>query len=280
MDDRLRMNRHGDLRRGDVKQPAGFDHLQSLIHHGGGIDRDFRAHLPRWMGQRLGGRHGIELFERPGSKRTTTGRENDPLQVRPASAGQGLKHGAMLAVDRDDLRSRFSSPVPSRGDRPRPAFPCSRRPPASPPRRPPKSHAAPPPPQSRKRQPRPPAAWPPGSPLPARRPPRFRAGTRPGDPRFERGISNRREGRPELPALRRHLFPPAAGGQRDDLHRVGMSPDNVAAAGSDRSGRSEDGNPFHAQTVRKPSAGRNRRPRQRLGILRPSRENQESGRIS
>ena len=52
------------LLRLQAEQPAGFDHLQRLVHQRGGIDRDLRAHPPGRVPQRIVGRDVVELRPR------------------------------------------------------------------------------------------------------------------------------------------------------------------------------------------------------------------------
>ena len=66
-----------DLFRTKTKQPVRFDNFKSLVHQRGRIDRDLRAHRPRWVTHRVGNRgvlHFVLVFGPEGA----TGRsEND-----------------------------------------------------------------------------------------------------------------------------------------------------------------------------------------------------------
>ena len=126
MDDRLRMDHHVDLLGPQVEQPAGLDDLQGLVHHRGRIDRDLRPHVPGGMGQGVG--HGDA---RPTAPRCTL-RNGPPLAVsttRRTSSRlpglQGLKHRAVLAVDRQqDRRPVSAGQLASPAARPSPGFLC------------------------------------------------------------------------------------------------------------------------------------------------------------
>ena len=54
VDDRLGVDDHVDGVIGDAEQLVGLDHLEALVHQGGGVDGDLRAHRPGRVDQRLG----------------------------------------------------------------------------------------------------------------------------------------------------------------------------------------------------------------------------------
>ena len=54
VDDRLGMNDDVDLVGAHVEEPAGFNDLEALVHHGGGVDGDAVAHFPVGMSESLG----------------------------------------------------------------------------------------------------------------------------------------------------------------------------------------------------------------------------------
>ena len=64
-----------DLVRCHPEQPFRLDHLEALIHHRSGIDRDLGTHRPVRMLQRLRFRHMRQLLERLAPERTTRGGE-------------------------------------------------------------------------------------------------------------------------------------------------------------------------------------------------------------
>ena len=103
MDDRLRMDEHGEPLRRQAEQPPRLDELQSLVHHRRRVDRNLRAHRPGRMPQRLLRRRRRKLLCRPRAKRSATGREHDPLHLGGGARPQGLVDRRVLAVDRQDL---------------------------------------------------------------------------------------------------------------------------------------------------------------------------------
>jgi hypothetical protein len=50
MNHALRMNHYFNLVLPGIEQPTGFNNFEALVHHGGGVDRDFPAHYPLGMG--------------------------------------------------------------------------------------------------------------------------------------------------------------------------------------------------------------------------------------
>src|SRR5205814_3129732 len=57
---------------GDPVQLVRLDDLQTLVHQGGGVDRDDRAHVPGRVGQRLGGCDLGQLVPPPRSEEHTS----------------------------------------------------------------------------------------------------------------------------------------------------------------------------------------------------------------
>ena len=55
------------------KKPYGLNQLKALIHHGGGIDRDLRAHAPVGVVERLLTVTPRQFFFRPAEKRAAGG---------------------------------------------------------------------------------------------------------------------------------------------------------------------------------------------------------------
>jgi hypothetical protein len=87
---------------GHVEEPAGLDHFQALVEHGGGIDGDAAAHDPGGMLERLLGRDGGKLVERKLAERPARGGEPDGLDLAVRADAQALMHGVVLAVDGQD----------------------------------------------------------------------------------------------------------------------------------------------------------------------------------
>ncbi len=101
MNNTLGMNKDFYLVRTCVKQPAGLDHFQSLVHQCGRIHRNFPAHVPVGVIAGLFRCHMREIFRRHVQKGPAgCGQNNsfDPcgLQVLFKSIGQGLEYGVVL----------------------------------------------------------------------------------------------------------------------------------------------------------------------------------------
>ena len=111
---------------GRGEQVGGLDHLQALVHHGGGIDRDLGAHRPVGMGDGLLRRgRRPSASRRPGAERPAGGGEDQAR--RPAAAHAGLQHledGRVLGIDRDHRAARRPGPCAAGPGRRRPGSPC------------------------------------------------------------------------------------------------------------------------------------------------------------
>ncbi len=102
MHQRLRMHQHADGIGRQREQVVGLDHLQPLVHQGGGIDRDLRPHRPFRVHHRLRRGHRGQRRARPAAERAAGGGQGDPR--RRVAVGQALEDRVVLAVDRDDGR--------------------------------------------------------------------------------------------------------------------------------------------------------------------------------
>ena len=102
MDDALRVDHDGHLRRGQIEQPTRFDDFQPLVHQRGRVDRDLVAHLPGRMLQGVADADAAEVFGRAIQKRPTRRGQDDPLDVFAPVAVQGLEHGVVFAIDRQE----------------------------------------------------------------------------------------------------------------------------------------------------------------------------------
>ncbi len=93
------------------------------------------------MGQGVGHGHFGQLLGRVGAKRPAAGGQHDPPHLLAPPGLQGLKHGAVLAVDRQESAPVRLRPARSPAARPRPASPCWPGPRSCRPRRRPKCRA-------------------------------------------------------------------------------------------------------------------------------------------
>ncbi len=103
MNDALGMDQDLDLFHRGAEKPMGLDHLQPFVHQGGGVNGDFFAHGP--VGMVKGLLRG-DLPQFPGrfvTEGAARGGEDDPGHILLAAGGEGLGHGAVFAVDGQQL---------------------------------------------------------------------------------------------------------------------------------------------------------------------------------
>ena len=109
VDDALGMDHHVHLGHGQAVKPAGLDDLQALVHEGGGIHADFRAHGPVGMGQGHGRGDGFQAGPVGAPERAARGGQHqlfDERQIGQAHAAQGLEQGVVFGVHGQDHRAR------------------------------------------------------------------------------------------------------------------------------------------------------------------------------
>ena len=83
----------------EVKEPASLYDFQGLIHHCCRVNRDFRTHLPRWMGECFRYCHALQLFLGMVAKRPPACRENDSFYFICLASTQSLENSTMFTVD-------------------------------------------------------------------------------------------------------------------------------------------------------------------------------------
>ena len=99
VDDALTLDDDLNLILGQTEQPRGLDQLQTLVHQGRRINRDFGAHIPVRVLERVGLRLGAQLLGGHAEKRAAGGRQQDLLQRFGAVLIlQALENSAVLAV--------------------------------------------------------------------------------------------------------------------------------------------------------------------------------------
>ena len=91
-----------DLRRGNIEEPFGFHHLESLVDQSGGIDGDLLPHSPGGVFEGVFRAYVPEALCRPAPERTAGGCEPDFVYAVSRLAVQGLEDGAVLAVNGED----------------------------------------------------------------------------------------------------------------------------------------------------------------------------------
>ena len=87
----------------DVEQQVRLDQLQPLVHQGGAVDRDERAHRPGGVGQRLLGGHVGQLGPAAAAERTAGRGQHQPADLVGPPGPQALGQGRVLGVHRHDL---------------------------------------------------------------------------------------------------------------------------------------------------------------------------------
>ncbi len=93
------MDGDADLVGGQIEEAAGFDDLEALVHHGGGVDGDALAHDPGGMLEGLGGGDVGEVGGGGVAEGATGGGEPDLFHLGGRAAAHGLVDGVVLAVD-------------------------------------------------------------------------------------------------------------------------------------------------------------------------------------
>ncbi len=139
VDDRGGVKDHAHLVVGDAEEVVSLDHFERLVHHRGGVDRDPRPHRPRGVLEGVLGRDAGELVRVGVPERPSRRREEDAPHVLAPPGLQALEHGAVLAVDGDEmtaaLAERVAHQAPSddeallvgQGDNPAAGHPGERR---------------------------------------------------------------------------------------------------------------------------------------------------------
>ncbi len=93
------MDGDANLRGRKLEEATGFDDLEALVHHGGGVDGDALSHDPGWVLEGLGWGDGFELLERSVAEGATGGGEPDLFYFCGCASAHGLVDGVVLGVD-------------------------------------------------------------------------------------------------------------------------------------------------------------------------------------
>ena len=101
----LGLTLHDDVDKVEIaaEQMHGLDTLQTLVHKGGGVNRDLGTHSPGGMRQGIGTRHAIELVTRAAKERATRAGEPNAVGFARILPQIALVDGRMLRVDRNKL---------------------------------------------------------------------------------------------------------------------------------------------------------------------------------
>ena len=96
------MDGDADLGGRQVEEAAGFDDLEALVHHGGGVDGDALAHDPGGVLEGLGGGDVVEVGERGVAEGAAGGGEPYLLDFGGFAAAHALVDGVVLGVDGEE----------------------------------------------------------------------------------------------------------------------------------------------------------------------------------
>ena len=249
------MDHHVDAVVGDAEQLVGLDHLEALVHEGGRVDGDLRAHLPGRVGQGVVHADRGQLVPAATAERAARGRDQQaghrqsPGRRRPSSvavARRRCRHWWMAQCSESTgtisapgvRRARCTTGAPAMSDS---LLARARRRPASSAARVTGSPAKPTTPLTTTRPPsrRPASPSGPATHLDPRRQPAGQVG---GQGRVadghHLGTEPRRPGRP---AVHRAL-----GGQGHHLEPVGLGRHHLERLGADRAGRPDQADRLHA----------------------------------
>src|SRR5579862_2608140 len=100
MDRGLRVDNYLNLRQIHPKQPPRLDHLKSLVHERGGINRNPLAHLPIWMSEGLLWSHFRETRHGCLTEWPTRSGKDQALYLVACAGAQTLVDGIVLTVNR------------------------------------------------------------------------------------------------------------------------------------------------------------------------------------
>ena len=108
MHNRLPVDDGSDLRKRQIIQPHSLDDLQPLVHERCTVNRDFRAHFPVRVAQRVRFGHAGQAFPRLPEKRPAGAGQNQAFNFGPVPAAhEALENGRMLGIDGNNLRTGF-----------------------------------------------------------------------------------------------------------------------------------------------------------------------------
>src|SRR5579862_5378983 len=94
------MHEHVNLLGRQRKEMMRLDELKALVHHGCGVDGDFRPHGPVRMTQGLFGCRGSDRLRSPSTKWSARCGKNYPADVVAMPGAESLKNRIVLGVDR------------------------------------------------------------------------------------------------------------------------------------------------------------------------------------
>ncbi|CVN77104.1 Uncharacterised protein [Streptococcus pneumoniae] len=97
------MDHDVDPVQGHVEQQVGLDHLEGLVHEGGGVGGDDAAHVPRGVCEGLGGRDGVQGGAVQAAERPARGREHEAADLVRRAPAQRLRERGVLGVHRHEL---------------------------------------------------------------------------------------------------------------------------------------------------------------------------------
>ena len=110
MDDALPVDEDLNPVRRHAEEVDRFDDLQALVHQGGGVDRNLRAHVPVGVFEGHFGGDGSEVLPRFAEKGAAGGRQQYFIQVAVPVSFEALENRRMFRVDREDSDPLFGRP--------------------------------------------------------------------------------------------------------------------------------------------------------------------------
>src|SRR5215472_7314889 len=102
MDGALRMDANRYPVERHLVEVVRLDYLEALVHQRRRVDRDFRAHRPSRMVQRLLDGDLVQVELGVGPERPAAGGDDKSADVRALLAPKALPDGAVLGVDWPD----------------------------------------------------------------------------------------------------------------------------------------------------------------------------------
>jgi len=108
VDDGVGVDDDVDLVGFEVEEPFGFDDFEAFVHHRGGVDGDFGAHIPVGVFEGLGGRGARDFLPVPGAEGAAGGGEVHFFDGVLPGAEEALEDGGVFGVDGQDDAAVFA----------------------------------------------------------------------------------------------------------------------------------------------------------------------------
>ncbi len=112
MDDALRMNLDRDFFNRHIEEPMSLDHLETLVHEGGGVNGDLLSHLPVGMMEGIFDRHIGKFRHGEIEERAPGGGEDKTLDGLPSDGRAGIERSRCVHCRWAGSARRFAGPPP------------------------------------------------------------------------------------------------------------------------------------------------------------------------